>query len=119
MKTLPRKAWLLAGALALSLVSILGAPATPASALNGVACNEDGYLRISYRSWTSDGFEYTASYCWANAGEDDQLDVQRATHLHSGNNAGYVIIDDSILVSFGKWWDGDLPGGTVTFLHIN
>ncbi|WP_030377879.1 MULTISPECIES: hypothetical protein [unclassified Streptomyces] len=118
MKMWSRKAWLLLSALALSLGTVLAAPATSASALNGVACDEDGYLRIWYTSWTSDGFEYQASYCWANAGEDDQLYVPRVTHLHSGNNAGYVIIDESRRISFGKWWSGDLSGA-VTFLHID
>jgi hypothetical protein len=119
VKMWSRKAWLLTGALALSLVSVLAAPAPHASALNSVACNEDGYLRIWYWSWTSDGFEYLDSYCFANAGEDDQVGIQRAARLSSGNNAGYVIIDNSTRVSFGKWWKGDLPKGTVTFLHID
>jgi len=113
-----RKTGLLAGALALSLVPVLAAPAVPASALNRVACNESGYLRIWYWSWTSDGYEYLDSYCWANAGEDDQFFVQRATRLYSGNNSGYVIINESRRISFGKWWDGELPGD-VTFLHID
>ncbi len=114
-----QKAKVLAGALALSLVSILATPPAPAFALNRVACNEDGYLRIWYWSWTLEGPDHLASICWANAGEDDLIYLSRAARLHSGNNAGYVIIDNSIRVSFGKWWEDDLPEGAVTFIHID
>jgi len=119
VKKWSQKAWMLTGALTLSLVSVVAVPPVPASALNRVSCNESGYLRIWYWSWTSDGYEYLDSYCWANAGEDDQIDLQRAARLHSGNNAGYVIIDNSIKVSFGKWWEGDIPEGSLTFIHID
>ncbi|MET8008097.1 hypothetical protein [Nonomuraea glycinis] len=119
MKKRSQKARMLAGTLALSLVSVLATPPIPAFALNRVACNEDGYLRIWAWSWTSDGVEYLDSYCWANAGEDDLITLRRATRLHSGNNAGYVIMNESTRVSFGKWWEGDIPEGDVTFIHID
>jgi hypothetical protein len=115
-----QKARLLAGALTLSLVSILAMPSTPAFALNGVACNETGYLRIWFWSYTSDGFQYKSSYCFANAGEDDQIYIREAVHLHSGNNAGYVILDNGGVLRFGKWWDGDIsPEDNVNFIHID
>lgn len=119
MKKWSQLARMMAVSLALGLVSVLATPPIPAFALNRVACNESGYLRIWYWSWTSDGYEYLDSYCWANAGEDDQIYLRRAARLHSGNNAGYIIIDNSTKVSFGKWWEGDIPEGALTFIHIN
>lgn len=119
MKTWSRKLRMLAGAVVLSLAAVAVVPAAPAYALNLVACNESGYLRIWYWSWTSDGFEYEDSRCWANAGEDDQLYIRRATRLWSGNNAGYVVIDEERRVNFAKEKDVDLDEGAVTFLKIN
>ncbi|MCA2215325.1 hypothetical protein [Jidongwangia harbinensis] len=118
MKTWSRKLRMLAAAVALSLPVVAVAPAAPAYALNLVACNEGGYLRIWYWSWTSDGFEYEDSRCWANAGEDDQLYIRRATRLWSGNNAGYVEIDDERRVNFPKDKEVKLDEGAVTFLKI-
>ncbi|BCJ48972.1 hypothetical protein Asp14428_04470 [Actinoplanes sp. NBRC 14428] len=119
MKNWSRRARLLAGALALSLVTVL-APASPALALNRVACNERGYLRIWFWSWTSDGFEYEDSICWANAGEDDRLEIRRATRLWSGENLGYVTTAQRGRIDFDKRnQEFDLHEGTVDFLKIN
>jgi hypothetical protein len=109
---------MLVAALALSLVSVVAAPPAPAFALNLVACNESGYLRIWFWSWTSDGFEYEDSRCWANRGFDDQLDIRRATRLWSGNNAGYVITDEGGRINFPKEKEVSLSEGTVNYLEI-
>jgi hypothetical protein len=114
-----RKARALVGALALSMVSIVVTPPAPAFALNRVACNESGYLRIWFWSVTSDGFEYEDSICFANAGEDDLLDIRRATRLWSGENAGYVITDEAGRINFDRKKDVSLSDGSVNFLKIN
>ena len=117
MRNLPRKARMLAVAVALSITSVFAAPATPALALNSVACDEAGYLRIHYWGWW-DGEEVPWSKCYANAGEDDQIYISRAFKLWSGNNAGYVLIgNDSRKIEFGKNETKTLDS-YVTFLKI-
>jgi len=108
---------MLLGALALSLTAIVAAPAAPALAMNRVACNEGGYLRIWFWSWTSDGFEYEDSICFANKGFDDEIYIRRATRLWSGENAGMIDIVDKGRVEFARKKDVTL-GGDVEYLEI-
>lgn len=112
-------------AVAMSLAFVITAPAAPALALNQVACNEEGYLRIWYWTINGEGDEYKTAKCYANAGEDDQFFIARAVRLWSGDNAGYVILKDGAArVDFGKNEYKDLGtdpdhGISVTFLKIN
>jgi hypothetical protein len=40
--------------------------------------------------------------------------------LRSGNNAGYVILDNGGVLRFEKWWHGDIsPADNVNFIHID
>jgi hypothetical protein len=124
VKSWSRTPRMLIAAFAMSLVFIITAPAAPALALNPVACNEDGYLRIWYWTINGEGDEYKASKCYANAGEDDQFYIAQSVRMWSGNNAGYVILNNAERVNFGKNEYKDLGtnpdrGTSVTFLKIN
>ncbi|MER5430169.1 hypothetical protein [Streptomyces sp. NPDC002588] len=115
---MPRMFKRAAVAVAASATLVLGLPAAPASALNEVRCTQSDFLYIYYTQIVG-GYKVEAKRCWANAGEDDQIWVNDVTRLSSGNNAGYLYINEFTGVWFGKWADIDLLEGGVTFLHIN
>jgi hypothetical protein len=109
------KTWLkrMCAVLALSVGVTVGFSASGASAINTVWCNEDGYLLIASTD--------IGDRCYANGGETE-LDIKEVWAVWSGNNSGYIDIQEGDGVTrrhpFPKWTRIDVDG-YANYLHID
>ncbi|WP_328912019.1 MULTISPECIES: beta/gamma crystallin domain-containing protein [unclassified Streptomyces] len=96
--------------------SAVSAVAAPSSAfINRTDCNNRSDF---FQLWKQPSGE---ELCFANAG-DLPVAVYDVTYLNSGNNAGYVRVDNNgraFQVNFLKDQRNVAVNGTVTFIHIN
>ena len=110
----------LSAALILGLGAAVAGPVSPAFAINGVRCNEDGYLKIHY-VLSAGSTNIEGDNCYANAG-GTELYLGTVKTLWSGNNAGYITYytnggQDIHRLNFEKFKSYDV-GGTGDYLQI-